>query len=135
VVMATPFVVALVRRPLVAADHYALSVRPGILRTLLLPWARVIEIAAYGARDEAFLLVRCRDGETGRLGDSPRWWDQAVLRAVIRSDRTHHGDGSRVARFDVAVRMDEFIGDPAAQLAALATFAPYHVVVAEALRA
>ncbi|MBX6722698.1 MAG: hypothetical protein IRY92_05630, partial [Dactylosporangium sp.] len=40
VLAATPFVLALFRRPVVAADHYALSVRPGILRTLLLPWAR-----------------------------------------------------------------------------------------------
>ncbi|HET6214706.1 MAG TPA: hypothetical protein VFE14_17705, partial [Micromonosporaceae bacterium] len=122
VAVATPFVLALFRRPLVAADHYALSVRPGILRTLLLPWARIVEIAAYGVREEAFLLVRCRDG-ADRLGDLPRWWDRTVLRAAMRGERQPRGSGPVVAAYDVAVRMDEFVGDPAAQLAALAAYA------------
>jgi hypothetical protein len=129
---ATPFLLALFRRPAVAADHYALSIRPGILRTLLLPWARIVEIAAYGMRDEPFLLVRCGN-RRDRLGDRPRWWDRFVLRAAIRSSRAHRGEGPAVAAYHVAVRMDEFVGDPAAQLAALAAFAPHHVFVADEL--
>lgn len=132
----TPFVMALLRRPWVAADHYALTVRPGILRTLLLPWARVVEITAYGQRDEPFLLVRCgsrRDGRDDRLGDRPGWWDRFVLRSAIRASRAHRGMGPAVSAYHMAVRMDEFVGDPAAQLAALATFAPQHVIVADEL--
>jgi hypothetical protein len=132
VAVATPFVVALFRRPLVAADHYALSVRPGILRTLMLPWARIVEIAAYGVRDEAFLLIRCRNGQD-RLGDLPRWWDKLVLRAATRGRWPRRGGGPVVSAYDVAVRMDEFVGDPASQLAALAAFAPHHVVIADEL--
>jgi len=132
VLAATPFVLALFRRPVVAADHYALSVRPGILRTLLLPWARIVEITAYGVPVESYLLVRC-DGRAGQLGDRPRWWDRFVLRAAVRGRRRLGRSGRPVEQYDVAVRMDEFVGDPAAQLASLAAFAPHHVVVTDSL--
>lgn len=131
-----PFVAALFRRPYVAADHYALTIRPGILRTLLLPWARVAEIAVYGLRDEPFLLVRCgrqRDRRSDRLGDRPHWWDRSILRAAARVGREHRRPEPAVGTYDVAVRMDEFVGDPSVQLAALAAFAPGHVIVADEL--
>jgi len=127
---ATPFVLALLRRPLVTADHYALSVRPGMLRTLLLPWAGIAEITAYGVPDDAFLLVRC-DRRARRLGDRPRWWDRSVLRAAVRSTRELRRPGRPIEEYDLAVRMNEFVGDPAAQLASLAAFAPRHVMVAD----
>jgi hypothetical protein len=131
---AVPLLLALVRRPTVAADHYALTVRPGIVRTLLLPWAYVAEVAAYGARDDPFLLVRCGVRRDGRLGDRPRWWDRGVLRAAIRADRTRRATAPALASYDVAVRIGEFSGAPEAQLASLASFAPEHVRVANALR-
>lgn len=126
-IAATPFLLALFRRPVVAADHYALSIRPGFLRTLVLPWARIAEVAAYGARDEAFLLVRCANRRS-RLGDRPRWWDRTVLRAAKRG-----GEGPTVGAYDLAVRMDEFVGDPGVRLASLAALAPRHVIVADDL--
>lgn len=132
VLTATPYVLALVRRPIVAVDHYALVVRPGILRTLLLPWARIAEIAAYGPREDAFLLVRC-DQRAGRFGDRPRWWDRFVLRSAVRASQVRRRRGPSPRRYDVAVRMSEFVGDPAAQLASLAAFAPHHVLVADDL--
>jgi hypothetical protein len=131
-VIAMPFVLALFRRPLVAADHYALTVRPGILRTLLLPWARIAEVAAYGARDEPFLLVRCGNRHE-HVGDVPRWWDKAVLRAALRSSRRPARSGSGVGAYHVAVRMDEFVGPPETLLVSLAPFAPNHVIVTYAL--
>jgi hypothetical protein len=130
--VATPRVVALFRRPVVAADHYALSIRPGILRTLLLPWARIAEVAAYGMRDEPFLLVRCGPAR-GRPGDRLRWWDRFALREAIRASRVHRGEGPDVTAYHVAVRMDDFVGDPAAHLAALAALAPHHVLVTDEL--
>lgn len=132
VLIAAPFVVALLRRPLVAADHYALSLRPGIGRTLLLPWARIVEIVAYGTPDEPFLLVRCHDRGNG-VGDQPRWWDQAVLRAATRAHPSPRRGGATVRAYDVAVRMDEFADGPSARLAMLAAFAPRHVIVADDL--
>lgn len=131
-VIAMPFVLALLRRPVVAADHYALTVRPGILRTLLLPWAHIAEVAAYRARDEPFLLIRCGN-RRDHLGDVPRWWDKAVLRAALRSSRRPAGSGSGAAAYHLAVRMDEFVGPPNALLASLAPFAPNHVIVTDAL--
>jgi hypothetical protein len=125
VVLALP----LVRRPLVAADHYALTARPGVLRTVVLPWAGLAEIAAVAVRGDPVLLVRCA-GRRDRLGDRPRWCDQAVLRGTMRAA------GSRrhaVAAFDLAVRMDEFHGTPSEQLAGLAVWAPRHVLVTDAL--
>jgi hypothetical protein len=110
------------RRPRVAADHYALTVRPGGLRTLLLPWATVAEVAGVAVRGEPLLLVRCATART-RLGDRPRWCDRGVLRA----------SGAAVAGFHLAVRMDEFAGSPRAQLAALAAWVPDQVQVTDQL--
>ena len=45
VVAAVPFLVPVLRRPFVAANHYALTVRPGWWRTLVLPWAKVAGVA------------------------------------------------------------------------------------------
>ena len=123
------FLLPLVRRPAVVADHYALVARPGVLRTLVLPWSGVAEIAAVGVRGDPVLLVRCT-GRREPLGDRPRWPDQGVLRHAIR------GAGSRrgaVAAYDLAVRMDEFHGGGPALLAGLAAWAPPHVLVTDAL--
>jgi hypothetical protein len=121
-VAALPPLVALVRRPLVATSHYALTLRPGAARTLVLPWAGVAEIAGVRVRDEPLLLVRCAGG---RLGDRPRWPDRSVLRAAVRAAGARR---SLVGAYDLAVRMDEFVGDPSDQLVALADRAPGHVL-------
>jgi len=110
------------RRPRVAADHYALIVRPGAWRTLLLPWAIVAEVAGARIRGEPLLLVRCAPAR-GRLGDRPRWCDRAVLRAA----------GGAAAGYHLAVRMDEFAGHPRSQLAALAVWVPEQVRVNDQL--
>lgn len=123
VIAAMPLMLAVVRRPLIVADHYALSVRPGIGRTLLLPWAGIAEIAAVTVREEPLLLVRL--AARGRLGDQPGWHDQRVLRSA----------GEAVAGYHLAVRMDEFAGEPAAQLAALAAWAPAQIRVTSRLAA
>jgi hypothetical protein len=111
-----------IRRPRVAADHYALTVRPGALRTLLLPWAAVTEVAGVTVRGEPLLLVRCGPNR-GRLGDRPRWSDRAVLRS----------GGTAVTGYHLAVRMDDFAGDPRRQLATLAAWAPEQVQVTDQL--
>jgi hypothetical protein len=112
---ALPLLLALIRRPLVAADHYALTIRPGSLRTLLLPWAEVAELAAMTVGGELLLLVRSHPS-AGRLGDRPTWWDRGALRAARRFGRYHLG-----------VRLADFIGDPEGLLAGLAALAPYPV--------
>lgn len=113
-----------VRRPQVVASHYALTVRPGSLRTLLLPWASVVEVAGVTVRGEPLLLVRCDpDRGRGRPGDRPRWWDRGVLRA----------SGAAAAGYHLAVRMDEFAGLPRAQLATLAAWAPEAVRITDRL--
>jgi hypothetical protein len=132
-VLAVPLLLALVRRPAVAADHYGLTLRPGILRTLLLPWANVVEVAAYGVRDDPYLLVRFDGRSDDRLGDRPRWWDRSVLRAAVRASRTYRGTGPAVAAYDVAVRMGEFLGAPEMQLASLTAMVPDHVLVTNEL--
>jgi hypothetical protein len=115
---------AVVRRPLVEADHYALTVRPGALRTLLLPWASVAEVAAVTVRGEPLLLVRCDAARgRGRPGDRPRWCDRGVLRST----------GAAVNGYHLAVRMDEFAGAPRSQLAALAAWVPEQVIVTDRL--
>lgn len=120
---AVPFVLAVIRRPRIAANHFALTVRPGWVRTLVLPWVHVAEVAVTEVDGERYLLVRCRP-DPGRMGDTPRWVDQTVLRALVR-------DGSRKARhFDLAVRMRDFNPAAESQLAALAAFAPDHVLIA-----
>ena len=126
--MAGPLLLALARRPVVAADHFALVIRPGVVRTLVLPWAQVAEIAGVPVRGRPVLLVRCTEQRHGP-GDRPRWWDQAVLRAARRGAGDHRG---AVGAFHLAVRMDEFTGSPPDQLAALAAWAPRHVRVTRA---
>jgi hypothetical protein len=118
-----PHALALVRRPVVAADHYALTVRPGVFRTLVLPWAQLAELCVREIDEEPILLIRC--GHRGpRSADWPRWWDQAGLRAARR------GDADRaIAAYDLAVPMDEFEGEPASMLAELVRWAPEHVAV------
>lgn len=125
VILALPLVLAVLRRPIVAADHYALSIRPGWVRTLVLPWARVSELAVHRVDGDLMLLVRCR-AALDSLGDQPGWVDRSVLRAALREGgpRSHALSG-----FDVAVRLTDFVGSPSAQLAALAAFAPDHVSV------
>jgi hypothetical protein len=129
--LAVPVLVALLRRPSVSADHYALTVRPGAVRTLVLPWAHVSEIAGYGLGTESFLLVLC-DGSRDHLGDRPRRWDRGCLRSAVWAARRHAG-GTGLAAYDLAVRMDEFVGPARAKLVALATYAPGHVLVIDKL--
>lgn len=111
------------RRPKVAASHYALTVRPGTRRTLVLPWANVEHIAVVEIGGEPILLIRCRSAVTA-LGNQPHWCDRSVMRDLAKS-----GD-PLLARFDLAVRMNDFVGDPAGRVAAIAAFAPDHVVIA-----
>ncbi|HET8640462.1 MAG TPA: hypothetical protein VFM37_00900, partial [Pseudonocardiaceae bacterium] len=106
-------------------------VRPGFLRTLLVPWAYVAEVTTYTSRGETFLLVRCHGRRDGRLGDWPRCWDRSVLRSAVRISRMQRGRGSAVTGYHLAVRIGEFVGTPQAQLASLRSVAPDHVVVAD----
>ena len=123
---AVPFALPVLRRPRVAANHYALTVRPGWWRTLVLPWAEVAGVAAFDIGGEPYLLVRCRRSLDPRP-DLPRWLDQLVLHAAMRNRRRVDPP---VDDYDLAVRMDDFVGGSAALLAALAAFAPDHVAVA-----
>jgi hypothetical protein len=113
--------VPLVRRPTVAATHYALSVRPGLLRTLLLPWASISEVAAIRTTDDEFLLVRLRPG-LDSLGDRPTYLDQAVLRAATRGY-------PRALDYHLAVRLSEFTGRAEGKLGTLAAYAPESVYI------
>jgi hypothetical protein len=113
------------RRPTVAATHYALSVRPGILRTLLLPWATIAEITGVRAGGEEFLLLRLQPGMDA-LGDHPGYWDQAVLRAAGRGY-------PRAVEYHLAVRMREFAGTAPAKVSALAAYAPENVDITSRL--
>lgn len=114
---------ALIRRPIVTADHYALTVRPGIVRTLVLPWAHLVELAAVDVDDEPVLLVRCGPRQH-RSTDWPRWWDRAELRAARRASRR-----DLIAAYDLAVPMTDFVGRPDVLLEALSRYAPAHVTV------
>lgn len=125
VVVVLVALVPVLRRPSVTATHYALSVRPGGLRTLLLPWASVAEVLAVTAGGEEFLLVRLRRG-LDALSDHPTWWDQAVLRAARRAY-------PHAVEYDIAVRMRDFAGPPPGKLAMLAAYAPENVQLAERL--
>lgn len=106
------------RRPLVAANHYALLVRPGFGRTLALPWAGISEVAIVTVDHGRYLLVRRRAG-LSLAGARPGWADQGPLRRLrrLRPDTSWSG-------YDLAVPMVEFTGGLRAQVAALAAFAP-----------
>jgi hypothetical protein len=120
---AVPFVLNVLRRPRVAANHFALTVRPGYVRTLVVPWSRIAEVTTTDVGGERYLLVRVRAG-TDRMGNSPHWLDKFVLRELAR-------EGSRKAKeFDLAVRMRDFTPAAAGQMGALAAFAPDHVFIA-----
>jgi hypothetical protein len=126
-----PLVLAFARRPLVAANHYALTVRPGMVRTLVLPWARIARVAVQRIGRERYLLVGCRQS-LDALGDRPTWLDQGVLRAVMRVSRAGR---ALAGAYDLAVRMRDFVGEPSAQLATLAAFAPDHVLITDDVEA
>lgn len=117
-----PQVLALLRRPVVAADHYALTVRPGVARTLVLPWVDVAEIAIMTIEGEGYLLIRCRPLRQ-RPGDRPRWCDQGHLRSARRG-------APAVAAYDLAAPTDDFVGTPEELLSELAPYIPESVTVA-----
>jgi hypothetical protein len=123
-VMGASFV-PVIRRPSVAATQYVLSVRPGVVRTLRLPWTTIVEVTGVRATGEEFLLVRLQPGQDA-LGDHPRYWDKTVLRAAARRY-------SRAVDFDLAVRMREFAGTGPAKVAGLAAYAPENVDITSRL--
>ncbi|WP_432833979.1 hypothetical protein [Dactylosporangium sp. CA-092794] len=123
---AVPVTLAVVRRPRVGANHFALTVRPGWVRTLVLPWSRVGEVAAVEVGGERYLTIRLRAG-LDRTGTNPAWVDQTVRREMAKA-----GEG-RVRGIDLAVRLRDFTGGPEGQLAALAAFAPDQVLIANNL--
>lgn len=123
---ATPLVLAVVRRPRVGANHFALTVRPGWIRTLVLPWSRVAQVTLMEVGGEQYLLVRLRAG-LDRTGTNPAWLDQNVIRELSKTP------SKRTSGFDVAVRLRDFAGGPDGQLAALAAFAPDQVLIANQL--
>jgi hypothetical protein len=120
-----PQVMALVRRPTVMADHYALTVRPGVGRTLVLPWAQVAELAVRLVDEEPLLFIRC-DQQPRPTADWPRWWDQGHLRSAQRGT-------AALAAYHLAVPMDEFLGTPASLLEQLDERAAPHVVMVNGL--
>jgi hypothetical protein len=122
-VLITVQVVAIGRRPVVAVDHYALFARPGVGRTLVLPWAQIAELATIEVDDEPLLLVRCLP-QRNRSADWPRWSDQARLRSARRT-------ASVVSAYDLAVPMGDFVGTPGNLLGTLAMWAPDHVAIAD----
>ncbi|GEM_PF-1218136 len=130
-----PVVMALVRRPAVAANYYGLTVRPGAGRLLVLPWAQLRAVAAYRVGDEAYLFLG-RTQVPLPSGDRPGWADQKVMREARRGARHEGGvDLATLADFELAVRMSDFVGEPYALLATLVAFAPDHVLVASDLAA
>jgi hypothetical protein len=116
-----PQVIALVRRPIVACDYYALTVRPGVGRTMVLTWAQIAEIVVVDLEEEQMMLIRCRPVLRGSA-DTPRWWDQATLRSVIRG-------AAFASAYDLAVPMSDFLGSAESLLADLGTCAPEHVAL------
>jgi hypothetical protein len=112
----------LLRRPTVTATHYALSVRPGMVRTVLLPWAAIAEIMGVRTADGDYLLIQLRP-EMDAVGDRPGYWDRSVLRGATRAY-------PRAVDYDLAVRLGEFAGRPDRKLATLAAYAPetVHIV-------
>jgi hypothetical protein len=57
------------------------------------------------------------------LGDRPTWVDRGVLHSALRTPT------ARASEYDLAVRVRDFLGEPNAQLATLAAFAPDHVAI------
>jgi hypothetical protein len=110
---------ALFRRPVVRTDRYALSVRPGVVRTLVMAWAEIAELTLVDLDDETYLLIRCAPVPVPSA-DRPRWWDQGQLRAVRRAL-------PEVSAYDLAVPLGEFAGSPETLIARLGTAAPPHV--------
>ncbi|MGH3714621.1 MAG: hypothetical protein ACRDT4_14350, partial [Micromonosporaceae bacterium] len=123
-----PAVLAVFRRPLITADSYSLTLRPGIGRTLVLPWASISDVAVYKVAlqddPEPLLLIRCVERH-GKLGDTPTWWDQSVLRKAAKAA------GGAIGGYDVAVKFAEFHGDYQQHLAAIGEFAPERVTVVD----
>jgi hypothetical protein len=119
-----PFVLPVLRRPTVAANHYALTVRAGPWRTLVLPWARLAAVTVHRTGGDSYLLVRLLPGME-HVGDRPGRADQGVLRSVRRLSRR----GTAIDGYDLAVRMRDFVGTPQSLMSALAAFAPDHVVI------
>jgi len=115
--------VPVLRRPAVAADHYALRVRPGPWRTLLLPWAGIAEVVVLSSNGDEYLLIRL---DPKVPGDRPKAWDQSVLRHARKGT-------DRADAYDLAVCLKEFAGPPEGKLAALAAYAPETVVIEEKL--
>jgi len=115
-------VLAIVRRPVLTADNYALTVRPGSLRTLVLPWAQIAELALVMVDEDPYLFIRCA-ARSRTSGDWPRWWDQGRLRVVRRMEGAAHA-------YDLALYMHDFAGPPPRLFAALARWAPAHVTLA-----
>ncbi|MFG2039004.1 hypothetical protein [Dactylosporangium sp. NPDC048998] len=117
---------AVARRPRVGANHFALTVRPGWVRTLVLPWSRVGEVAAIEVGGERYLAIRLHEG-LDRTGTDPAWVDRTVLREMAKlSERAARG-------VSLAVRLRDFNGSPDGHLAALAAFAPDQVLIANNL--
>lgn len=114
--------VPVLRRPLVAASHVTLYARPGIFRTLELPWTGVAEITGIATRGGEYLLVRLRPEATAH----PGFWDRGVLRSAIRTDPAAAG-------FHLAVRLRDFAGTSTAKVAALAAYAPEAVEITSRL--
>lgn len=125
-----PFLVALIRRPLVRANRRGIALRPGCLAIRRMPWTWVVEIAGYAvatpAGSEAYLLVQCAD-HVGASPKRPRWWDQGILREAVRAT------GGTANRYHLAVRMRDFQESPVEQLSLLAELAPSHVKVIDRL--
>ncbi|WP_238015380.1 hypothetical protein KZZ52_01380 [Dactylosporangium sp. AC04546] len=115
-----PVVLSLARRPRVGANHFALTVRPGWIRTLVLPWSRVAEVSMVEIEGERYLVIRLRAG-LDTTGTNPAWPDRSVLRELAKSD------ARRAGTYDVAVRLRDFVGGPEGQMTSLAAFAPDEV--------
>jgi hypothetical protein len=120
-VVLAPQVLALVRRPYVAGDHYALTVRPGVGRTLVLPWVELEEVCVTEVDEERVLLVRLRP-LSRHSGDQPGWWDQGHLRATVR-------EASWVRAYHLAVPLSDFADGSDDLLVEAAGWAPGHVTL------
>lgn len=110
--------------------------------------ATVAELAGVTTRGGEFLLIRLRppsegDGAAPPGGDRsvppagaskpargragrPGFWDRTVLRSAARSY-------AAAARYDLAVRLRDFAGAPAAKMTALAAYAPETVDITSRL--